>query len=266
MAPNLPNAPISTSEQTSRRQPSKCSICKIVGHNARNCSANREQGLASSTSSNLQSTNNQPKSQKVTRSGKRQKLAQNHGDSSNDEEDNDEDSHYDDLDGFVDPQANDEVEVQAQPNDPTTRIWIDHVIEPIPTTLPTRDAPPKPVEISSLYPKFKGSTRQSLLQDKRYNSPHQYMEEFWTPAIFKQFVDNTNEYAINTRIKYWTTLTISELKGFFSIVAYLGLTKFPSRDWGWYTDVGSSFCYGSMTKFRFELILKAESVLLQDDG
>jgi len=256
--PNLPSGPILSGEQTSRRQPSKCSSCKNAGHNARNCPVNRERELSSSTSSNMQSTTNQPKSRKVSNAGNRQQVTQYHGDSSNDDEDNDEESHSGDLEQFVDPQASDEVEVQAQPNDIPARIWIDHDIQPIPTNVPTRDAPPKPVEISSLYPKFKGSTtKRSLLQHKRYNSPHQYMEEFWTPAIFKQFVDNTNEYAINTRIKNWTTLTTAELKSFFSIVAYLGLARFPSRDWGWYDDVGSKFCYGSMTKFRFELILKA---------
>ena len=99
----------------------------------------------------MQSINNQRKSQKLTRSDQ-----QNHGDTSNDEDEIDGD---DALDGFVDPQAEDELEVQAQPDEQTRLIWIDHPIQPIPNTLPTRDCPAKPVEISTLYPAFKGSTK-----------------------------------------------------------------------------------------------------------
>jgi len=155
----LPDEPTLTSSQTSHRQPQKCSVCKQVGHNARNCYTNGKRTLASTTSSNLQSTNNQRKSQKLTRSGKPRSDQQNHGDTSNDEDEIDGDDGDDALDGFVDPQAEDELEVQAQSDEQTRLTWIDHPIQPIPNTLPTRDCPAKPVEISTLYPAFKGSTK-----------------------------------------------------------------------------------------------------------
>eukprot|EP01038_Epipyxis_sp_PR26KG_P015102 gene15102-20320_t len=224
--PNLPIGPISSTDQNFRRQPSKCSVFKCAGHNSRNF----------------------------------RNLDQQRGDSSNDEDENDEDNHSEDLEGFDDPQAGEELDVQAQLNEQSRIIWTDHVIEPIPTVPATRDSVPKPVDIDSLYPNFRGPARASLVQHKGYTLPHhQYMEEFWTAAMFKQFVDNTNEYAINTGAKKWYKLTVVELKTFLANVIHLGLIKYPTRDWAWQDckDYGSTkFCYGSMTKSRFEMILK----------
>ena len=72
------------------------------------------------------------------------------------------------------------------------------------------------------------------------------------------FVDETNAFASDMKVRYWRELTVAEFKTFLAIILYLGIVKYPSRGLAWslFRFYGSNFVKSMISKFRFETVLR----------
>ncbi|CAH2008558.1 unnamed protein product [Acanthoscelides obtectus] len=99
--------------------------------------------------------------------------------------------------------------------------------------------------------------------------PHDFYNLLINDEIFEMIVEQTNLFASqrlmsedsdlgkSSKFHSWTPTTVSEIKIFFGIIAYMGLVKMPTLERYWSTNskYKNQICGKFMPRNRFELIL-----------
>lgn len=98
--------------------------------------------------------------------------------------------------------------------------------------------------------------------------PGESYEAFIDNSIFSYIADQTNHYAsclflendasANSRYHDWVPITMSKIKHFFSLVAWMGIVKIPSLADYWSTHplLNINFPRSVMSRNRFEILLR----------
>ena len=223
-----------------QRAPSRCSVCKNIGHNKRNC--------PQTSNSNI---NTQP------RVGSRP--VSNHG--------NMRDLEPVDLNG-IETNNEDNMSIgsnlgsegsadEEEVNFELPTIWEDVDIEEAPVEDPELVHVPEFTD----YPDGYGATGEYniVFQEDDMDTLHviqnAIFDNLFTPAIIDNFVTATNVNGNFAGTQSWKDTNAIEMKAFFGVIIYLGICKYPNRVMAWSISEGSSKLRGLMTRKRFEQIL-----------
>eukprot|EP01035_Chromulina_nebulosa_P032454 gene32454-43360_t len=225
---------------TKTRKPTQCSVCHEVGHNARKCPQR------------LPAADGEPLPAITKTKNIRKKLAPlKRADYEDEAQEDDFDVPDGSSVGSNSSSSEDEIDYDSMPE-----LW---------ETDSEKDEDPDERPVGAPGPGFKPF--QMLPEGIGLAEDWSEVEEddigavfncFFTPEMIDKFVTATNNFAVVTRVKGWTPMTVDEFYAFLGIVLHLGIVTFPTRDHVWDPSVtGSKFVRSVMAKARFEVILRA---------
>eukprot|EP01035_Chromulina_nebulosa_P027422 gene27422-36069_t len=220
------------------RAQSRCSVCKSVGHNKRNCPQNNiavnpaAQRVGSRpVTSNGNMRELEPRDLRGVEAGNQD----NSSIGSNMESDNSDDDEED-----------------------LPTVWVDVDVEDAP------DDDPERIEVPEFtpYPEFAygpTGTYDVLIAEDHIDTMHNWVilafEKMFSSAMIDSFVTATNSYGNFGGTSTWKDTDAVEMKAFFGVILYLGICKYPTRRMAWSAAEGSAKLRGMMSKKRFEQIL-----------
>eukprot|EP01036_Dinobryon_divergens_P034947 gene34947-45226_t len=216
--------------ETRQRAQSRCSVCKLIGHNKRNCPQNNNTG-----SINVQRVGARP----VNFNGNLRDLEPRDLSTA---EAGDQDGSSIGSNMESDGSDEDDIEVEDAPEDDPQLI---HVPEFIPY--------PEP------FPYGPTDTYDIIVQEDDRDTLHMFLllafDKMFSPAMLASFVTATNSYGNFAATSTWRDTDAIEMKAFFGVILYLGICKYPNRKMAWSPAEGSAKLRGMMSKKRFEQIL-----------
>ena len=230
------------SAETRQRAQSRCSVCKIVGHNKRNCPQNNKTGSVNvqrvgarpvNFNGNLRDL--EPRDLRTVEAGDKDgsSIGSN---MESDGSDEDENANFD-L-----PTEWEDVDVEDAPEDDLQRIDVPEFI-PYPEPFPY--GPTDRYDV--------------LIQEDDMDTMHLWLQnafdKMFSPAMIDSFVTATNSYGNFSATSTWKDTNAIEMKAFFGVILYLGICKYPNRKMAWSPAEGSAKLRGMMSKKRFEQIL-----------
>jgi hypothetical protein len=110
-------------------------------------------------------------------------------------------------------------------------------------------------KVSSL-PIFKATSGPDNIP-KNVHSELDYFKLLFDDDIMSQFVNSTNSYATDCKVKNWINIDEKMVLKFFAIILYMGISNLPSREMYWSKKgkFNSSYVSEIMSKRQFEKIL-----------
>ena len=227
-----------------QRAQSRCSVCKNVGHNKRNCPESNNFDKAEHPrvgSRPVFSHGNMRELEPQDINGARSDSDNGSSIGSNMESDSSVDE---EEINFQLPEVWEDVDVEDAPVGDPERVQIP---EFIPYPEPYAYGPTDPFTI----------VFQEHDIDTLHLIQHAIFDKLVTPAIIDKFVTATNAYGNFSGSQSWKDTDTSEMKAFIGVILYLGICKYPSRKMAWSVSEGSAKLRGLMSRNRFEQILTA---------
>jgi hypothetical protein len=87
-------------------------------------------------------------------------------------------------------------------------------------------------------------------------SPLDLWKLFFTDDIIKDFVDNTNNFAKNTKAKYYTPIDVKDMNSFFACLYLFGINNVPHMRDAWSNEMHAlPLLEKIMSRYKFEMIM-----------